>query len=189
MPKLPDVPNAIETERLLIRCPELADVPLVYDAVRESLTELKPWMPWATENYSLESCESNIRQGIAKYITREDLRMHVFDRATGRFVVGSGLHRINWEVPRFELGYWCRTSEVGKGYVTEVVRGLSTLAFEKLGAARIEICCDDVNLKSAAVAERCGYTLEGIMKNDERSVSGALRSTRIYALTDLNDLK
>jgi ribosomal-protein-serine acetyltransferase len=92
-------------------------------------------------------------------------------------------------VPRFEIGYWCRSSETGKGYVTEVVQALSKVAFEHLGAARVEIRCDDSNLRSAAVAERCGYTLEGVLKNHERNPKGDLCSTRIYALTNLNHLR
>lgn len=185
MPNRPHVPNRLETSRLILRCPELSDVPFDYQAIKESLKELKPWMPWATEDYTLETCEESIRSAIAKYITKEDFRMLFFDKETGKLIGSSGLHRIDWKVPKFEIGYWCRTSETGKGYVTEVVRGLTTLCFEQFNAARVEIRCDDLNLKSAAVAERCGFTLEGILKNNERNSKGELRSTRVYALTRL----
>ncbi len=185
----PNVPTRLETERLIIRCPELSDVPFDFQAIKESLNELKPWMPWANDDYTIETCEEAIRGAIARFLTKEDFRMLFFDKGTKRLIGSTGFHRINWKVPRFEIGYWCRTSETGKGYVTEVVRALSKLAFETLNAARVEICCDDLNVKSAAVAERCGYTLEGIMKNDERNTKGELCSTRIYALTSINDLK
>ena len=189
MEKRPLVPDQLETERLLIRSPRLEDTPLVYEAVLESRKELQPWMPWATDDYTLEACETNQRQAIAKFVTQEDFRLMFFDKQTGRLIGNSGFHRIDWSVPRFEIGYWCRSSETGKGYVTEVVRGLSKLAFETLGAARVEICCDDLNIKSAAVAQRCGYTLEGIRRNDERSANGQLRSTRIYGMIDVAELK
>lgn len=189
MPKRPHVPNQIETERLIIRCPELSDIPFIYQAIKESVKELNPWMPWASEDYSVEACEENLRGAIAQYITKEDFRMCFLDKATGRLIGNTGLHRTNWDIPRFEIGYWCRSSETGKGYVTEVVRGLTKLCFEQLGAARVEIRCDHLNAKSAAVAERCGFVLEGILKNNERNPKGELRSTRVYALTTLNDLK
>jgi RimJ/RimL family protein N-acetyltransferase len=180
MPQRPNVPTQLETERLILRAPELSDVPFIYQAIKESIKELKPWMPWATEDYTLEACEENLRGAIAKYITREDFRICFLDKTTGRLLGNSGLHRI---------GYWCRTSETGEGYVTEVVRGLTKMCFEKLNAARVEIRCDDLNQKSAAVAERCGFGLEGILKNNERNPKGELCSTRIYALTRLEDLK
>jgi ribosomal-protein-serine acetyltransferase len=189
MPQRPNVPTRLETERLILRCPELSDVPFLYQAVKESVKQLGPWMPWATEDYTMEACEENLRGAIAKYITKEDFRICFLEKNSGRLIGNTGFHRIDWNVPRFEIGYWCRTSETGKGYVTEVVRTLSKVAFETLNAARVEICCDNLNVKSAAVAERCGYTLEGIMKNDERNQKGELRSTRIYALTNINDLK
>lgn len=189
MGKRPTIPDQLETERLLIRCPKLEDTPLIFEAARESLSELKPWMPWATDNFSLEDTEAFVRRSIAQFVLKENLAVTYFEKTTGRHIGNSGLHRIDWNVPRFEIGYWCRSSETGKGYVTEVVRGLSKLAFEQLGAARVEIRCDDLNIKSAAVAQRCGYTLEGTLKNDERNPKGELRSTRIYALTNLADLK
>jgi RimJ/RimL family protein N-acetyltransferase len=189
MPQRPIVPTRLETSRLIIRAPELSDVPFIYQAIKESTRELQPFMPWATEDYTLEACEENLRGAIAKFITREDFRMCFVDRESGRMIGNTGFHRTEWSVPRFEIGYWCRTSETGKGYVTEVVQALSKVAFEQLNAARVEIRCDDLNIKSAAVAERCGYTLEGVLKNDERNPKGELRSTRIYALTKLEDLK
>ena len=74
---------------------------------------------------------------------------------------------------KFEIGYWCRRGETGKGYVSEGVAALAELALGRLGGARVEIRCDDLNLRSAAVAERCGFALEGILANDGRS-------TRVY---------
>ena len=183
MARLPEIPEQIVTERLLIRCPQVTDAQAVYDAVIESMAELKAWMPWATPQYSREGTEENLRQAIAKFITRQDLRYHAHDRATGEFVMGSGLHQIDWSVPSFEIGYWCRTSKSGQGYVTETVRALTTLAFAQLGAARVQIRCDDKNTRSAHVAEACGYRLEGVRVNDARATDGSLRSTRVYALT------
>ncbi|CAN5884632.1 GNAT family N-acetyltransferase [soil metagenome] len=178
---LPDVPETLETDRLVVRPPRLDDVPDIYAAVCESLPDLQPWMPWATAEYSLQSCEENTRTAVAHFITREDLRYHFHDKTTGELLVCSGLHRIDWRVPKFEIGYWCRSSQSGKGFVTEGVAALTTLALETLGAARVEIRCDDRNLRSAAVAERCGYTLEGTLHNETRSPTGELRSTRVYA--------
>lgn len=181
MPTYPEIPERLETERLVLRPPVLEDVPELYAALRESLDDLGPWMPWAKSDYSLEDCEANTRQAIAHFVMRQDLRYHFHDKRSGRFLVSGGLHRIAWQVPRFEIGYWCRSSEQGKGYVSEGVRALAALALGQLGGARVEICCDDANLKSAAVAERCGFTLEGVLRCDSRSPQGELRSTRVYA--------
>ncbi len=41
----------LHTERLLLRVPHAGDGPMVTASVRESLTELKQWMPWASDSY------------------------------------------------------------------------------------------------------------------------------------------
>lgn len=104
-----------------------------------------------------------------------------FDRASGLYAGGSGLHRIDWSVPRFEVGYWVRTRFLGRGYATEAARAVSEAAFEQLGARRVEIRCDDRNRRSAQVAERAGFALEGILRQDTRHFDGSLRDTRVYA--------
>ncbi len=180
---IPGVPERIETERLVIRKPRLEDAEAIYASVLESLPELSPWMPWATPGYSLQGCEDNTREAIAQFMTRQNLRYHFHDKATGEHIGNSGLHRIDWNVPKFEIGYWCRTSKSGHGYVTEAVRALTALALEDFGAARVEIQCDDKNVKSAQVAQRCGYGLEGVLKGYSRGTDGSLRDARIYAVT------
>jgi len=179
----PDIPDALETPRLILRPPRLEDVPEIYAAVRESLSELQPWMPWATPDYSLEGCELNTRGAIAHFITRESLRYHLHDKGTGEHIGNSGFPRLDWGVPKFEIGYWCRSSKVGQGYMSEAVRALTSLAMEGSEAARVEIRCDDLNERSWRVAERCGYGLEGVLHNDARREDGSLRSTRVYART------
>ena len=140
-------------------------------------------MPWAISSYSLEDAEENLREAVARFVTRKDLRYHFFDRGTGTFVGSSGLHRIDWSVPKFEIGYWCRSSQTGHGFVTEAVGALAELALEDFNAARVEIRCDDRNARSFRVAERCGFRLEGVLKNEARAPDGTLRDTRVYART------
>lgn len=40
---------------------------------------------------------------------------------------------------------------------------------------------DDRNERSWRVAERCGFQLEGTLRNSARTVDGQLRDTRVYA--------
>ena len=101
---------------------------------------------------------------------------------TGAAVVGGGgLHRIDWDVPRFEIGYWVRRRFAGQGYITEAVRGITRFAFETLGARRVEIRCDVRNVRSQRVAERAGYELEATLHSHMVAPDGALRDTLIYA--------
>jgi RimJ/RimL family protein N-acetyltransferase len=85
-------------------------------------------------------------------------------------------------VPKFEIGYWCRKGFTGRGYITEAVRGLTVFAFEILKANRVEIRCDQRNVRSRKVAERLGFKLEGILRNERVAVDRRLENICIYAM-------
>ncbi|WP_163102970.1 GNAT family N-acetyltransferase [Peribacillus alkalitolerans] len=181
-PILFDFPTEFTTERLLIRMPKSGDGKVVYDAIVASLTELKPWMPFAHKDQSPEDVEANIREAHLNFLKREDLRLLVFLKETGEFIASSGLHRIDWSIPKFEIGYWIDSRYSGQGYMTEAVEGIMDFAFSELKARRIEIRMDTENHKSRAIPERLGFTLEGILRNNGVSVdSEKLTDTCIYA--------
>jgi RimJ/RimL family protein N-acetyltransferase len=180
-PLLLDFPDCFDTERLHLRAPRPGDGVVVNAAVRESLDELRLWMPWAHVEQDLAESESVMRRMAAAFIKREDLMLLLFRKSDGLFLGGSGLHRIDWSVPRFEIGYWLRTSMTGQGYMTEAVNGITAFAFDTLKAERVEIRCDANNRRSAAVAERAGYALEARLRHDARATDGSLRDTLIFA--------
>lgn len=180
-PLLLDFPEEFESERLLFRGPRAGDGAELNAAVCESLDELKPWMPWAQSAPSVEESEDVCRRSRVKFLAREDLMLQLRLKENGTVIGGSGLHRMDWNVPKFEIGYWLRTSFCGQGYMTEAVEAIARFALETLNAQRVEIRCDSRNERSARVALRAGFTLEGTLRHDSRDVGGALRDTQIYA--------
>lgn len=181
-PIMLDFPSSFETERLLIRQPLPGDGKKVYESILESIDQLKKWMPWAKEAPTLEETEANIRQAYVQFLERSDLRFLLWDRNTLDFIGSSGLHRINWKLRKFEIGYWCRSCYSGQGYITEAVKGITVFAFQFLDAKRVEIHCDEENIASRRVAEKVGYRLEGILRNFELNIDQKLRNTCIYSM-------
>jgi RimJ/RimL family protein N-acetyltransferase len=180
-PILLDFPDTFETERLTIRSPMPGDGAELQAALAESIDDLRPWMHWATHVPTVEEYEESARQGRVRFLTREDLWLLLFLKGTNTFVGGSGLHRIDWAVPRFEIGYWVRSQFAGQGYITEAVLGITRFAFETLGARRVEIRCDARNERSQRVAERVGFELEATLHKHVVAPDGKLRDTLIYA--------
>ncbi|MBK6863039.1 MAG: GNAT family N-acetyltransferase [Ideonella sp.] len=184
-PLLIDVPERIETARLLLRPPRPGDGTILCAAVGETLAELAPWMPWAQAAPTPQDSELQCRRMHAKFTSREDLVYFMFERAAdgaeGAFVGGTGLHRIDWSVPRLEIGYWRRAGFEGRGLVAEAVRALARMAFDALGARRVEIRMDPRNACSVRVAERAGFTFEGVLRQDSVDVKGAGRDTHVYS--------
>lgn len=182
-PILLDVPAEIHTERLTIRAPRPGDGPELCKAMNETFEELQPWMPWAqTRPTDIES-ELNVRQAHIAFLERKELRMHLYLKGTDTLVGSSGFHNIDWQIPSFEIGYWCRTGFTGQGYITETVRALTALAFDIMGAQRVQICLDTTNEPSRWVAESVGYVFESEQPNERTSGDGQVRSTYVYRLT------
>lgn len=137
-------------------------------------------MSWAHLDSAGEDVEANVRLAHADFLARRDLRLHLYLRDGGALVGASGLHRIGWTVPRFETGYWVRTSMAGRGYATEATRRIADFAFTDLGAERVEIWCDARNERSAAVATRAGFTLEARLNRNRRDTGGELSDSLCF---------
>ncbi|MDG5472079.1 GNAT family protein [Jeotgalibacillus sp. ET6] len=181
-PILLEVPERIETERLVLRMPRPGDGEVVNEAIRHSIHELRPWLGFAQSLPTVEETEINTREAHIKFLSREALRYLIFVKETGEFVGSSGFHNIRWEMPKVELGYWMDTRMSGKGLMTEAVGALKQFALSELGCKRVEIQCEKENLKSRNLAERLGFDLEGILRNEDLSVDGKrLTDTYIYA--------
>jgi ribosomal-protein-serine acetyltransferase len=176
-----DLPRQIESARLLLRCPQTSDGPAINAAILTSWPELTVWMEWANgEKPSVEETTRRQEGKEAGFADRSDLSFGVFERATGEFVGMFSLFRFDWDVPSGEIGYWAATAKTGQGFATEATLALTELGFS-LGLVRIEIRCDAKNTRSRAVAERAGFTLEGILRNECRDPQGNLRDTCIFA--------
>lgn len=184
-PVLIEVPERIETARLVLRPPRRGDGAALNAAVCASQPRLALWMPWAATPPTLDESEAYCRRQHAKFRLREDLTLLLVargaDGAEGEIVGATGLHRLDWTLRVFEIGYWLREGREGAGLMTEAVGALAAMAFDALVARRVEIRCDATNARSWKVAERAGFALEGVLRQDSATPAGAPRDTRVYA--------
>lgn len=184
-PLLIEIPERLDGERTVLLAPRPGLGAELAVVVTQSLSHLRPWMVWAQDAPTAESAELVVRRMQADFIARRDLTWHLYarrpDGRPGRLLGGTGLHRMDWTVRRFEIGYWIRPEAAGQGHVSEAVQLLTALAFDRLTARRLEIRCDTRNLRSRAVAERCGFELEGVLRRDALGVDGTPRDTAVYA--------
>lgn len=171
----------IETDRLVIRCWEPADAPLLKEAVDCSIGHLLPWMPWARqEPQTIEEKIELLRLFRGNYDLGKDFVLGIFSQDGRRVLGGSGLHTRQGPNER-EIGYWVRAGEDGKGIVTEAVRAISQVAFDIEGIDRIEIRCSPENIASRRVAEKCGYSLDGTLPRRRLPGEESLRDTLVYS--------
>ncbi|MEC1679407.1 GNAT family protein [Bacillus mojavensis] len=183
-PILLDVPLQLETERLILRAPhQTGDGKIVNQAIRDSFNELKAWLPFAQELPTVEETEINLRNAHINFLKRESFRFLIFDKASNNFIGITSLQRIDWTIPKCEIGYWVNTKFGGNGYMTEAVKKLATFGLHHIKFRRIEIRCESRNLKSRAIPEKLGFVFEGTLRNDDLSADGRnLTDTCFYSI-------
>jgi ribosomal-protein-serine acetyltransferase len=183
-PLLLDIPHELNSERLRLRSPRAGDGAITSATVRESLAELKTWMPWATDDYNEQSGEEWCRKAAADFLSRHQFQFLIFLREKDRHIGNIGAFKFNWEVPSCEVGYWLHTAHTNHGYMTEAVGVLLAMLRSRVHVRRVEIRSDAENLRSRRVAELAGFQLEGILRNDCLAVGGRLRNTCIFSWID-----
>lgn len=156
----------------------------------ESVEHLVPWMTWAADIGTLDDTREFMTRKKVEFLLRENLMLLAFTHE-GHFVVATGLHEIDWTIPMAEIGYWCRKSALGQGYVTEASNAMARYAFEILKMRKITIAMDSENQASEVVPKRLNMDLEfeaaGMIKT-LHPPSECLRRRKSYACFDSTQL-
>jgi RimJ/RimL family protein N-acetyltransferase len=189
-PVLIDVPIPIRTPRLLIRQKQVGDGAITSAAVAETWDELHKWMRWAENRdaFTAELMEIRNRYVMASFILRESIELIGLEAATGTAVIWCGLHDIDWQGRQCNTGYWVRKSAQGQGFATEAANALVRYAFGALGMRRIGLTHSGGNDASRRIAERLGFSYEGIQRGANILPGGKCADRYCYARFDIAGL-
>ena len=87
------------------------------------------------------------------------------DAGSDELLGAAGIVRFERDERRCEIGYWLAPAARGRGVATRAVRILGDWAFASLPVDRIGITAEPGNRASCAVAERAGFTYEGVLRS------------------------
>jgi RimJ/RimL family protein N-acetyltransferase len=118
--------------------------------------EIARWLDEIPQPYRLEQAHA--------YIGSESEEAYaVTDASDGRILGSVGL-RWNEAHDIAEIGYWVRADARRRGVASRALR-LATRFALSAGAARVQLRADVENVASRRVAERAGFTLEGVLRS------------------------
>jgi RimJ/RimL family protein N-acetyltransferase len=181
---LPDLPGDLATERLVLRCYRAGDerwyAPMSVRN-REHLARYEAGNP-VMGIRSETDAEAVIRDFAVAWETRRAFFLGCFRRDDDCFVGQVYVGPVSWELPEFELGYFADREHLGQGYLSEAARAALSFCFISLAAERVRLECDDTNLPSIRVAERCGFVREGHLRRNRRWPDGTFSGTLLYGL-------
>ena len=180
----PEIPAHIETKRLVLRCYRPEDAPAYYRMNLRNKPHLQQFEAGnaAMTINSEQDAEAVIRDFMDDWRGRKAFFMGAFLKESQEFVAQVYVGVVNWSLPEFEVGYFADVDHEGKGYVTEAVKGALGLIFDHLGAHRVRLACDETNLRSIKVAERCGFVREGHLRETKQHPDGSFTGDLRYGL-------
>jgi ribosomal-protein-serine acetyltransferase len=166
-------------ERTVVRTLTLDDAEAVYRAIDENRDRLRPYMPWEQTTRSPDDVRAFIERSLVSP-TDED--------ANGIWVVeefaGSVGLRVDPQMNTGEIGYWNVLSFEGQGLVTKACKLFIDHGFRERKLHRIEIHAAADNLRSRAVAERLGFTLEATVRDGHRRPDDTYVDQVVYGLLE-----
>jgi len=179
-----EFPAHFESERLRLRSYQPGDGKWYYAM---SLKNHKHLLQYEAENVAAdiasEEAAEELVQGLAnEWVKRSCFFIGVFDKKTGEFVAQIYVGPVDWKLPEFQIGYFADVDHEGQGYVTEAVGATLRILFDQLNAHRVRLACDETNLRSIRVAERCNMTKEGCLRENKRHPDGTYSGSLIYGL-------
>ena len=152
-------------------------------AIARSRQHLVPWQGWAA-TADRASLSAYVERAERTWEAMTDFGYGLFEPAAatadsaisgGAVVGGAGLHaRLG---PRaLEIGYWVHVDRINRGYATAAASALTAAALALPNVERVEIHCDEANVRSAAVPRKLGYRLDRIEPDEVAALAERGRS-------------
>jgi RimJ/RimL family protein N-acetyltransferase len=155
------LPEAIDAGSVTLRRPQESDAEAIAAAIAVSAPELRPWMPWLRDDVADPGFQRDRFVAVeAQWGRPGGEAAYLIERPEETGIVGFCGIQHRHQADTRQLGFWVRPDLTGRGHATAAARALTVEALRLPGVVRVEIHCDEANLRSAAVARQCGYRLD-----------------------------
>ncbi len=147
--------------------------------MRENRAYLGEWLGWANRIDSEEDTQAFIKRGLTRFA--EDGLPWIGIWQDDQMVGGILFFPVDQRIRSTEVGYWLGEQGAGRGLMTRSLKAMFHYVFDLLNLNRIGLQADFRNTRSRAVAERLGFTFEGIRRQSSEH-EGQLIDMATYSL-------
>jgi ribosomal-protein-serine acetyltransferase len=174
--------NKLIGKRIVLKItkPDITMANIMFKVINENRKHLRPWFSWEKATKKVEDSLKHLFDKEEK--VKEGKKVEYGIYIDNEYIGNIGIFDINQDKKSAEIGYWLSAKFIRRGYATEAVSILEKEFFLNHSINRIEICCDDKNIASAAVAKKCGYTFEGKLRENVYSKHfKSFRNTLVFS--------
>jgi len=132
------------------------------DLIVRNQARLARWEPWAEHPATVEGTRSYIRSALEDFVRGRQIST-IIALDHGRQFIGRCGMRINPQLRAGDIGYWIDGDYEGQGLTSRAARGLITAVFDELNLAKVDLRTSIGNQRSRALAERLGFSFEGVL--------------------------
>ena len=179
-----EVPARIETKRLYLRPYRTGDGAMYFQASQRNRHHLAEYESGNVlmQIKDEEHAETIVQELAADWTACTHFFLGIFEKESDNWVGQVYLGPANWELPEFYLGYVADVNHEGKGFISEAVRRVLKMLFDDLGAHRVKSDCNENNVRSWRLLERCGFTREGHLRENRKNPDGTFHGDYLYGL-------
>lgn len=178
------VETEIITDRLRLRAYQEPDSEVFLNLIQENQTRLAPSFPSRvriTNRY--EEALRLIKRFRVDWQLGQVYAFGIWHKEQNMYMGDISLKNFDHSIPKAEIGYYLASAMEGRGYGTEALRAIINFAFNQLAVNKLYIRCSLQNNRSFALAERCGFRREGLIRQDFRDHTRQLIDVYYYGIT------
>lgn len=175
-------PPPIESERLTLRLPEMADHAAWSKLRREGAAFLRDWEPtWSADHFTRKAFRNRVYWAWRARDEGRALALFLVRRSDAQLLGAITLDNIRrGPAQSATIGYWIGPDHARQGYMSEALNAVVGHAFSVLDLSRIEAACLPENVPSRGLLERAGFKYEGVAQS-YLQIAGRWRNHVVYA--------
>jgi len=167
------------SDEIYLRNYEEEDAPALFALVEQNRAHLRPWLVWVDATIKEAHSLEYIRAARQEQYDQQSIAYGIFWQE--QLVGGIGMHQWDHRLRKAQIGYWLSKEAEGKGILQESARAFISYLFRQLQLNKIELHHLPGNVRSAAVARRLGFKIEGILR-DSFLMNGQLQDLVVNGL-------
>jgi RimJ/RimL family protein N-acetyltransferase len=176
-------PESLTTLRLRLRRYSAADAASVSRLVEDNRDHLlQNFMDMATGLRTPAQVEGFLAERSQLWDTRQHFCYGIWLTAAEQLIGQLHIKNIAWHIPSAELAYFIGAEHTRQGYASEVIRAALELTFETHGFERVSLRIIPANAPSLKLAEKLGFTPEGLHRKEFRCGRGELHDVHHFSL-------
>lgn len=178
---MPALLSIMKFSHYTIRLPEAADAPALFTMVAANKQRLADYFPITVKLVTdAASAKKYIEEKLREAKNRESYSFIIYDTEAAKPAGMVFVKRIDWSIPKAELGYYIDEHYTGKGLASESLNLLTTYCFDTLKLRKLILRIAPDNKASRRVAEKNGFEPEGLLKKDFKTFDGRILDLCYY---------